>query len=425
MYTPPRHITGIAISLTVAFLYVIGSISARDPTSIFFNPRKGYAPHYSTVRRQEAQAFITSYNPANAIKAGVPSGRKLCIGIPTVKRDGEQYLQYTVGSLLAGLSPEERKEIYLIAFIAHSKPITHPAYSEAWLSALADEVITYPFGLDRMQYIVDMEKKSNFEEKGLFDYSFLLDKCAAQLTPYVAILEDDTLAVDGWYHRTLIAIQSAEQQAALQRAKPEFFYLRLFYTEEFLGWHRQYWFIYLLNCVCISSLPVIAILALQRLRPNTKYSVHLFNRRNLTVIYSTLAVIILIYFAVGRITVRPVSHGVHEMRRFGCCSQAMVFPNTKAVDLVKYFKERHVGYVDVLTEDFANERGELRYAVTPSLFQHIGRHTSQEDGYEPMSKWGLSVAQKIWSFGFERFDAEQLKNEREHRLKASQSMDVT
>lgn len=415
MYMPPRVFVGLAVCAAIAFICIVNSVSARDPTSVFFNPRKGYAPRYSSVRRQQAQHFIASYSPASVVKAGPPSERKLCVGIVSVKRQGEQYLQDSVGSLLAGLAPEERRKIYLMVFIAHSKPANHPAYGETWLAGLADEVITYPFGIDRMQYIVDMERKSKVDEKALYDYSYLLEKCSEQLTPYVAMLEDDILAMDGWYHRTIVALHSAEEQAALLRAKPDFLYLRLFYTEEFLGWHRQYWFTYLLNSICIAVLISLSILIFQYLQPATKVSMLLTTRRTLVMIYSTLAIIILLYFALGRLTVRPLQHGVHEMPRFGCCNQAMVFPNTKAVELVTYLKERHVGYVDVLTEDFANEHDELRYAITPSVFQHIGRKSSHDDdgGYEPTSKGRLSMEEKIWSFSFEKLDEEKLRLQHE------------
>lgn len=412
-----RLITGIAVFTLVALLYVVNSISARDPTSVFFNPRKGYALRYSAIRRQQAENFISSYDPANVVKAGDASKRKICVGIPSFKRDGEQYLQDAVGSLLEGLTREEREEIYLMVFLPHSKPATHPAYTEEWLAGLADDVFTYGFGVDRMQYIVDMEKKSKFDEKGLFDYGYLLDKCAEQLTPYVAIFEDDTLAMDGWYHRTVAAIQEAEQQAALQRAKPDFLYLRLFYTEEFLGWNSEDWKRYLFNSICVAAIPTFIILVMRYARPTTKSSLTLLTRRTFIAIYATLALVILLYFGLGRITVLPMPHGVHEMPQFGCCSQAFVFPNTKAVELVAYFKERHLGYMDVLTEDFANERGELRYAVTPSLVQHIGRKSSKGDDYGPMSKWGMSVAEKIWSFNFERFDPQTLKMEHEDAIK--------
>ncbi|CAO2653913.1 Nn.00g106460.m01.CDS01 [Neocucurbitaria sp. VM-36] len=409
MYFSTRLTTGVAVFIGLTFLYTITSISARDPTSVFFSPHKGYAPRYSAIRQQQAEAFISSYNPSNVVKAGNEKQRKLCVGIPSFKREDAQYLPDALGSLLEGLTTEERQEIYLMVFIAHSKPAVHPSYNEQWLSGLADKVLTYEFGADRLQYIVDMENKGGkFDEKGLFDYSLVLEKCAEQFTPYIAIFEDDTVAMDGWYHRTIAAIHEAEQQAALRRAKPEFLYLRLFYTESFLGWKGSNWWRYLLTCIGIALIPTLAIFLMRYKQTTTKLSLRLMTRRTFTFIYAILAVLILIFFALGRMTMRPLPNGVHEMPKFGCCSQAIVFPNTKAVELVSYFKERHLGYTNVLIEDFANERGELRYAVTPSLVQHMGRKSTKEDNDGP-----ISVAERTWSFTFEKFDWGDLKKEHE------------
>lgn len=126
-----------------------------------------------------------------------------------------------------------------------------------------------------------------------------------------------------------------------------------------------------------------------------------------------LAILILLFFAFGRITVQPMPVGVHEMPAFGCCGQAFVFPNVKAGEVAEYFKDRHLGYMDVLLEDFANERHELRYAVTPSLVQHVGRESTHHGNGGPMSKWGLSIAERIWSFAFEKFDWRALRREHE------------
>jgi len=412
-FSPSRIVIGFAVFIAFSFIYTINSISARDPTSVFFDPNKGYAPRYSALRRKQAEAFVSAYNPATVVKAGPEKQRKLCVGIPSFKRDGTQYLHDTVGSLLEGLTPEERQEIYLIVFIPHSRPEIHPAYNEAWLAGLTDEVLTYGYGFDRMQYIRNLETQHKVEEKGLFDYRYLMDKCREQYTPYIALFEDDTVAIDGWYHRTLAAIDEAEHKAALQRAKPDFLYLRLFYTEEFLGWNAEEWSTYLKNSLYVALIPTALILFIRFFQPTTKLSLALVTRRTLLATYTVLAILILLFFAFGRITVQPMPVGVHEMSSFGCCGQAFVFPNVKAGEVVEYFKDRHVGYMDVLLEDFANERHELRYAVTPSLVQHVGRESSHHDNSGPMSKWGLSVAERIWSFAFEKFDWRALRREHE------------
>jgi hypothetical protein len=416
MHYPLRFLTGIAVFFALVALYIITSVSSRDPTSLYFSTRKGYVPLYSAIRREQADTFVSTYNEAEQSKIVKASPdekkRKLCVGIPSIKRPGNGYLRDTVGSLLQGLTPEERQEIYLIVFIPHSEPEVHEAYKEKWLQGFADQVLTYNFGFDRMQYIRNMEQTGRIMEKGIFDYAYLLNQCADQFTPYIAMIEDDTVAMDGWYHRTMAAIHEAEQQAALRRSKPDFLYLRLFYTEEFLGWNHEHWKSYLWRCICVAALPTAFLVFVRVFQPRTKLSMTLTTRRAFLTLYAVLTVLILFYFSLGRITVSPIPAGVHEMPRFGCCSQAYVFPNLKAQDLVAYLKERHVGYTDVMLEDFANERNELRFAVTPSVVQHLGRK-NEGDEEAMLDRSGRNVAEKIWSFAFERLDAGELRKEHE------------
>lgn len=119
----------------------------------------------------------------------------------------------------------------------------------------------------------------------------------------------------------------------------------------------------------------------------------------------------------------PVPEGVHQMPEFGCCSQAFVFPRSRIPDLVGLYESRHVGYVDMITEEFANANNEIRWAVTPSVVQHVGRKSSKgaADGdtvaaFKPKSKGELTEVEKLWNFGFELNDASALRMEHEHAL---------
>ena len=392
--------------LAVAVLYTITSISSRDPTSVFFSPRKGYAPRYSTVRRQQAEAFIAAYNyakPTDITKASDDNKkRKLCVGIPSINRDGRRYLPAALGSLLQGLTTEERQEIYLMVFIPHSKPETHSAYTEKWLPALVDEILLYDFGPDHLQFVSNMEQQGGrVDEKGLLDYSYLLSKCAEEYTPYIAIFEDDTVAMDGWYHRTIAALHEAEQQTALHHSKLDFLFLRLFYTEEYLGWNAEYWQTYLWHSVVVVAMSTAILVFIRICQPRTKFTVTLTTWRAFLALYASLAVVILFYFALGHNTVLPMPRGVYEMPQFGCCSQALVYPNHKTRELVAYLRDRRIGYLHTVMEDYANENDELRFVVAPSLVQHVGRESSK------------GVAEKIWSFAFERYGEQALRKEHE------------
>ncbi len=62
--------------------------------------------------------------------------------------------------------------------------------------------------------------------------------------------------------------------------------------------------------------------------------------------------------------------------------------------------------IDSLTELYANEKALVRYAITPSVFQHVGG-TSSKPTFT--TRWGRSNTENIWNFSFEKLDPDELK----------------
>lgn len=121
---------------------------------------------------------------------------------------------------------------------------------------------------------------------------------------------------------------------------------------------------------------------------------------------------IALLFAAGRNSIFPLAAGVNEMSKFGCCSQSLVFPRSKVPELLNWYTEKKIGFVDTLTEELADQENELRWALTPSPMQHIGEKSSKSDGSEKPNE--LSIAAKLWNFAFELNDPATLR--REHKL---------
>jgi hypothetical protein len=92
---------------------------------------------------------------------------------------GGNYFQFSTGSLLDDLSVEERQEIVLLLFIAHTDPATNPDDNLNWLHNIADEVLDYrsPFG--KMEYIRSLDGNSEHaEEKSVFRlFVFVREMC--------------------------------------------------------------------------------------------------------------------------------------------------------------------------------------------------------------------------------------------------------
>ena len=437
-----RLFSSPALSASFSFvaLYLVATvylqlISYRDPTSLFFDPRQAYVPAYSTVRQQEAEAFVVASTKTASRLAEEPvdslstDNKTLCVGIASVARKGARYFRTAVGSLMEGLNAEEREEIYLLPFIAHTDPTGHPAYSETWLRNLSNEVLFYNLSQEKMTHIARLEHEGLVREKGLFDYAYLLKACYAKGLPYIAILEDDVVAMDGWYHRTIAALKQAETQSALEKAswdcektsnpsiyRPQLadslnsvLYLRLFYTEEFLGWNKEEWPSYVISSALWAITPAAFFAAARFYFPSLKRL--LSNRIILSICGVCIPLLIGLFFAAGKVTMLPLPAGVNEMNKYGCCSQGLVFPRGKVQDLIDWYETKKIGFVDTLLEEYADQHDELRWALTPSVIQHIGRKSSKGDDFGAGSKYHITVAEKLWNFAFEQNSATVLREE--------------
>jgi hypothetical protein len=137
---------------------------------------------------------------------------ELCVGVPSVKREDIQYLKSTLGSLQQGLTDDERATLHFVVLLAHVDESEHPDYGERWLQAMVDTFASYRDNEKRLETAVSMESDPDHAKKSKFDYSVVLEECAKTGAPYTLMLEDDVVFMDGWRHRTMEALTSAESQ---------------------------------------------------------------------------------------------------------------------------------------------------------------------------------------------------------------------
>ena len=370
----------------------------RDPTSAFFDPVRGYERHYSLHRHAQADAFIEAVGTAPpAVKAG--KNPNMCIGIATVDRPEEQYVRSTVGSLMAGLQDTERREIQLNILIAHTDPHAHSIYGEAWLEKVADEVLVYDVDKKQAELLHDWEKEKDYRRKAIFDYTYTLQKCIESGASWIAMIEDDTLAVAEWYAHANAALDTADAQ---HLAPTDWLYLRLFFTEEFLGWNSERWPRYLLMSIALVLATAFVLFCVKTQLHQKPLSMTVIGVVSLICV----PLCILLYFLAGKLSMMPLPPGVHVMNNFGCCAQGFVFSREMAPAVVARLTEKGMGFVDMLLEEWANEENLVRWAVMPSLLQHIGGRSSKGDDFGffgGAAKGKRTVAEKIWSFGFEMY----------------------
>ncbi|KAJ5811974.1 hypothetical protein N7474_008275 [Penicillium riverlandense] len=392
--------------LFYAFLALfVRAQSARDPDSVFFQPT-AYDLSYSALRLEQADVFIDKVEQQSS-EIEIPKASSqphLCVGFATIARSGRRYFRSAVGTVLEGLSETERADIYLITLIAHTDPPQHPAYNETWLHKVVDRVLLYnstgvdiDVDIDYLRSLEATEKKMDAKLKALFDYIFLLKACEAVGAPHIVILEDEIVAQDGWYHRTRAAIESAEEQTQEIKAS-KWLYLCLFYT--ILGWNSRDWPIFLFYSVIAIAFVASSFLGYRQYQPSSRTIIS--NEIILIACGVCTPLLIGLYFAAGRATMCPIPQGVHQMPHYASCSQAFAFPRTRVSDIVGWYSEKGIREANNLLEEFADNK-EIRWAVTPSIVQHVGRNNSKTN------KKG-SVA-RLWNFEFEMNDPDVLREE--------------
>ncbi|KAL3494994.1 hypothetical protein BJX62DRAFT_196615 [Aspergillus germanicus] len=362
--------------------------SYRDPTSFFFDASRAYERRYSSKRVQEASTFISNagdIKPPRRIPGEQPI---LCVGIVSVPRRGDQYIGLTVGSLLDSLSEPDRRKMLLYLRIGNTNPVDHPIYAEKWVETLPDRLLTYSRDSADFEQLQEWERHGWYRNKTIYDFTTLISDCYNSGTKYIAIIEDDTLAAKGWFPSVLQALEMVEQRTVGQ----DWIYLRLFYIDRLLGWNGEEWPIYLAWSLIVWAALTGAMVVLKRIFKLRSVLTSLIWLASFVFIPAAIS----LHFMAGRQTMWPLPPGVHEMSKYGCCSQGLVFPR----DIVPRFLE-HTDLttdwlVDMMVEKIADTQRWSRWVVVPPLLQHIGSVSSKGYGFD-------NSASEVWSFRFEEY----------------------
>ncbi|RAL16736.1 uncharacterized protein BO97DRAFT_430816 [Aspergillus homomorphus CBS 101889] len=358
------------ISCIYLVLYILSlryyhNLSYRDPTSFFFDPDRAYARQYSTKRIAEAEA------PHEAQPT-------VCVGIVTIRRRGDQYVGLTVASLLDGLSDSERTQILLYLRVGNTDATEHPIFAEKWVETLPDQ----------------WEAGGWYRNRSIYDFTALMQSCYETGAEYIAMIEDDTLAVKGWFPAALQALGTVQERAA--RRGQEWLYLRLFYVDGLLGWNAEEWLHYLAwSFIVWAVLTGIMVVSKKRV-----FKTQLWRLPACAIWLASCVLIpaaIALHFMAGRQTMWPISAGVHEMNKYGCCSQGLVFPRSIVPRFLEQTDLTTDWLVDMMIETIADRQHWTRWAVVPPLLQHIGATSSKGYGFD-------NSAKTIWNFRFEEYD---------------------
>ncbi|KAJ3468809.1 hypothetical protein MRS44_002874 [Fusarium solani] len=357
--------------------------SFQDPSSLFYDSDRAYTRNYSATRELEADEFLerASWTPATAKRPWIYHGRD-----DVEKPDG----------------PEERRLVDLKILLADDAPQNHPAWQQPWLHNVADEVLVYgeesSARADNAQPVTSISRRSTIgddrNKRVQLDYANVIRACRSTEADYFVLVEDDVIASRDWLRRLHKSLEETEAR----NTGADWIYLRLFYSETLLGWNSEEWPVYLRDCI-LTYTAVILIVLLVRCRSAVLKPMRSTDliKSNVCLILQTLfwvTAYLALYFMAGRLLVDPFGLGVHEMPRYGCCAQGLAMPRRHLGTLENQLREPpHHLPGDSFVDMVADQEGLKKWAMVPSVLQHVGvRGSSERGGYYKTT----------WNFSFEK-----------------------
>jgi hypothetical protein len=158
------------------------------------------------------------------------------------------------------------------------------------------------------------------------------------------MLEDDIIIADSWLVKTTHALRHIESKSTAP-SDPYFnwLYFRLFWTETSMRWRESdFWFRRMDLAISIGACSTMLLLLVLK-------------RWVALVSLITVPAFIILCFMVGKYSLFPL-RGVFSMNKYGCCTQALVFPRGQVLELTKWFEGRVKVSTDVMIDDYADER---------------------------------------------------------------------
>lgn len=394
-----------SLALIICAIWYAKTHFYRDPGSAFFDRTRAYEQRYSQFRKAEVQQFIDSYgglaHDDSSAPGGASSNATLCVAFSSVRRQHAQYLETTIGSMLHGLTPNERSSLWISILIAQTDPEIHPAWHSTWLHSAVDELYTYNISAKERTRLLSLEESGAYAEKGVFDYTYAMERCYESGAPYVGMFEDDILMADGWLVRTLLGLTGLPPAS-------EWLFMRLFnqerstgYSNTYIGGNNEHW-ITLGAGIVISAVAAFARRRWWWVRKN-------IDMESVGVLVLLLIpAFVILFFQSGKASLFPPTPGVFD-QPYGCCSQAMIFPRMQMPKIIDYIRSKKEGQVDLFLDELAIEADLKRFALYPVQAQHIGldsaRMTLEKE------------AQAIWSMAFEDLNPMSLRREHGQMVK--------
>lgn len=235
------------------------------------------------------------------------------------------------------------------------------------------------------------------------DYLYALKACYDTGAANVIMFEDDIILAEGWMAKTKKALKRIHQYSAKEGDKFwNWVYLRLFYTETSLQWEdTDFWYYHMWLTFTLASLFGLGCTRIARhFFPNTRRYLDAWSTAAICLV--TIPAFTALAFMIGKYSLLP-RQSVFVLNKYGCCTQALLFPRQEVPGLIKLLEDIKRGQTDTILEDYADKTGKQRLAIREQQAQHVGLKSSRDNDF--------INSQSTWAFWFETYDSERLRRE--------------
>jgi hypothetical protein len=305
----------------------------------------------------------------------------LCIGINSVRRHRD-YVQLLLTGLLEEIPVSQRHLVRIVVLNANNPPEQHVVLQdfEAFVEVIPVRGRFYPWSLE-------------WQQRHVLDYAATLEACFHKSPQYILHLEDDLIPAPGIWTTLLGLIGKLNAMSPIAHpffpssapghavAVRDWFHLRLFYTEQFLGYDGEAnWRLVVVVLIVILASTLVSFLA-------SKYWWPAFSHWPLRGAAFGVAVFLLWFVptrVLGRLYFHPIPSNTILSDALGgfCCTQSVLYQARYIPDFVAYLRRNTLtspSFVDVL-EDVYQKRlwstGLGSFVFSTSLFQHVGIQSS-------------------------------------------------
>lgn len=140
----------------------------RDPHSAFFDGSDhAYEFKYSSFRTKQGLQHLDDLARQITTPRKLSSHSEICAAFVTIRREGTQYVDAAIGSMVEGLTDWERARLDVKVLFTDPNPSDHPTWTQPWLKEAVDWAGTYKVTEDEHKHLSQLMEEHRWTEKGV------------------------------------------------------------------------------------------------------------------------------------------------------------------------------------------------------------------------------------------------------------------